>query len=255
MFTAAAVEQGNVVTSGLEVWFDFADTSCFRPTEGTGSITAGTLFYNLAPGGSAVSGSINGAVNWSSAFGGCLNLTNGSTSELKYTGGLSASFTVQTIVTSGTDASPNANWGTDLGGWPGARLGNNGFVWAQQFAASPGNYLIPILWYGASVAVPNLPQPINGYNAYTFFPNVYTFKTNGSNSHSTYMNTGFKTTNTTTYTRGNSSVGSIYLNFDSAVSNRHGTGRLVAYLLYNRTLEDSEIFQNAQYYLNRFGVK
>jgi hypothetical protein len=256
MLTAVSVAQGNVVTEGLNAWFDFGNTECFNPTLYTGSITAGTIFNNLAPEQSAVSGTINGAVNWSTAFGGCMNLTNRDTSTLQYTAGLSASFTVQTIITPGTDALPNNNWISDAGGWPTLRV-NNGLIWAQQQFPTGTNYLIPVLYAGASAGT--LPagtqQPASGWTEYMRFPNVYTFSTNGSNLHNTYTNNILKGTDTTTRTRGNSSVGTIYLNFDNAVGNRHGLGRIVAYLHYNRQLSDAEIYQNVQFYLNRIGTK
>lgn len=257
MLTAVAVEQGNVVTEGLNAWFDFGNTECFNPTLFTGSIAANTIFNNLAPGQSAVSGSITGDVNWSTAFGGCMNLTNVNTSTLQYTAGMSASFSIQVIVTPGTDASPNNNWTNDNGGWPSFRPANNGFIWAQQFGAGTGNYLIPVIGFGASFATLSIgtQQPASGWTEYMRFPNVYTFTTNGSNSHNTYMNVGFKATDTSTRTRSNSPVGTIYMNFDSAISSRHGLGRIVAFLHYNRQLSDGEVFQNAQYYLNRFGTK
>jgi len=256
MLTATAVAQGNVVTEGLNVWFDFGNTECFNPTLFTGSITAGTLFNNLAPGFSAVSGTINGAVNWSTAFGGCMNTTNANTSTLQYTGGLSASFTIQTIVTPGTDANPDLNWVSDKGGWPTARFAN-GLIWAQaNGGVQSGNYLVPVLYAGASAATINaLIQPISGNDIYTRFPSVYTISTNGSNQHITYTNNIFKATDTTTRTRGNSSIGTISLNFDNAVGDRHGIGRLCAYLQYNRQLSDAEVYQNVQYYLNRFGTR
>lgn len=258
MLTAVAVEQGNVVTEGLNAWFDFGNTQCYNPTQGTGSITAGTLFNNLAPGQSAISGTINGAVNWSTAFGGCMNLTNANTSTLQYTAGLSASFTTQVIVTPGTDASPNNNWVADKGGWPGFRPATNGFVWAQANGGTQtGNFLIAVLWAGASAATlpSNTAQPLSGWDIYTRFPSVYTFATNGTNSHNTYTNNILKATDTTTRTRGNSAVGTIYLNFDPAVGDRHGIGRIVAYLHYNRQLSDAEIYQNVQFYLNRVGTR
>jgi hypothetical protein len=256
MFTAAGVEQGSIITEGLNAWYDFGDIACFNPTLYTGSIAANTPFKNLAPGQSPATGSITGSVNWSTAFGGCLNLTSNTTSTLQYNAGFSASFTVQTIVTPGTDANPEANWTSDAGGWPTLRA-TNGFIWAQAYAASPGNNLIPILYAGAgSSTLPSgTRMPSDGWNSYMRFPNVYTFSTNGSNLHNTYMNNVNKATDTTTRTRGNSSVGTIYLNFDNAVSNRHGTGRIVAYLHYNRQLSDAEVYQNVQYYLNRFGTK
>lgn len=256
MFTAASVAGGNIITNGLNAWFDFGDTQCYKSTGG-GTIGAGTPFNNLAPGQSPTTGSVSGSVTWSSAFGGCMNLASANTSTLQYNAGFSSSFTVQTIVTPGTDSNANANWTNDGGGWPGYRA-TDGFVWAQQNGGlQTGNYLLPILYAGASAGtLPNgTIQPALGWAEYMRFPNVYTFKTNGSNSHSTYMNVGFKATDTTTRTRGNSAVGTIYLNWDSALNTRHGTGRIVAYLHYNRVLEDWEIFQNAQYYLNRFGIK
>jgi hypothetical protein len=254
MLTSVAVAQGNVITEGLNAWFDFGDTSCFLPTQGTGSITGGTIFNNLAPGQSAVSGTINGAVNWSTAFGGCLNIS-ANTGVLQYTAGLSASFTVQTIVTPGTDANANNNWVNDGGGWPGFVPATDGFVWAQQFS-SPNNSLLPILWNGASAsAIGGLDQPQSGWQQYMRFPNVYTFATNGIAEHITYTNNILKSTNTSTRIRGNSAVGSIYLNFDPQLSNRKGLGRIVAYLHYNRQLSDQEIYQNAQFYLNRVGIK
>ena len=257
MLTSVSVAQGNVVTEGLNAWYDFGNTECFNPTQGTGTITAGTVFNNLAPGQSAVSGTINGAVNWSPAFGGCMNLTNNNTSTLQYNAGLSSSFTVQTIVTPGTDANPNNNWTNDNGAWPGARF-NNGFFFAQQFGTgtpTTGNYLIPVIGFGASFATLTNFVPANGWTDYMRFMNVYTFTTNGTNQHISYMNNVNKVTDTSTRTRGNSGVGTIYLNFDVAIASRHGLGRIAAYLHYNRQLSDAEVYQNVQFYLNRFGTK
>jgi hypothetical protein len=258
MLTAIAVEQGNVITEGLNVWFDFGNTQCFNPTQGTGSITAGTLFNNLAPGYSGITGSINGAVNWSAAFGGCMNLTSNSTSTLQFTTAISASFTVQIICTPGTDASPNNNWGADAGAWPQIQ-GANGIKWAQGFGVpTGGNFLIPILGYGASYATlsTTIVQPANGWAEYARFPNVYTFATNASNSHNTYTNNILKATDTSTRTRSNqTSFATAYLNTDIDLSNRKGLGRICAYLQYTRQLSDAEIYQNVQFYLNRFGTK
>lgn len=255
MFTSVAVAQGNVVTEGLQAWFDFGNTQCYNPTQGTGSITAATPFFNLAPNPSPISGAINGAVNWSPAFGGCMNLTNRDTSTLEYTAGLSASFTVQVMCTPSTDALPNNDWISDAGGWPGFRPATNGFVWAQQLVGT--NYLIPILWAGGSAGTlsGNTQQPKSGWTEYVRFMNVYTFATNGAAIHNTYMNNLNKGTDTTTKTRGNSAVGQIYLNFDPASGNRHGIGRISGFLHYNRFLSDDEIYQNAQFYMNRFGTK
>ena len=254
MFTPIGIQQGTIITEGLNVWFDFGNTQCFNPTQGTGSITAGTTFNNLAPGYPGITGSINGAVNWSTAFGGCMNLTNGSTSTLQYTGAISASFTVQVVVTPGTDALPNNNWVSDAGAWP-QIPGANGLKWAQQF--SP-NYLIPILGYGASYATlsSGTQQPASGWTEYMRFPNVYTFSTNASNAHITYTNNILKGTDTSTRTRSNqTSVATAYLNTDIDIANRKGIGRICAYLSYNRQLSDAEIYQNVQFYLNRFGTK
>jgi hypothetical protein len=256
MLTSVAVAQGNVVTEGLNAWYDFGDTACFNPTLYTGSIAESTPFFNLAPNQAAVSGSITGAVNWSTAFGGCLNLTNNNTSTLQYQAGLSASFTIQSIITPGTDANPDNNWSNDGGAWPNVS-GTNGFKWAQQYAASPGNNLIPILAAGASYSTlpTSVRMPSDGWNGYARFPNVYTFTTNGTNQHITYMNNVNKATDTTTRTRGNGGIVTINLNYDQAISSRHGLGRIVAYLHYNRQLSDGEIYQNVQYYLNRIGTK
>lgn len=259
MFTAIGTEQGNVITQGLNAWFDFGDINCYNPTLYTGSLSSGTTFKNLAPGvtGQIVSGSLTGAVNWSPAFGGCMNLTNNNTSTLQYTAGLSASFTVQVVVTPGTDANPSANWSADAGAWPGTRV-NNGLIWAQGYGTpTGGNYLIPVLFYGGSVATlsSTVVQPANGWAEYARFPNVYTFSTNGSNLHNTYTNNILKATDTSTRTRGNSVITTIYLNYDDAISSRHGTGRICAYMHYNRQLSDQEVYQNAQFYLNRFGTK
>lgn len=259
MFTAIGVEQGNIVTTGLNAWFDFGNTECFNPINGTGSISGTGSFNNLAAGQSPTTGSVYGAVNWSTAFGGCMNLTNNSTSTLEYQAGLSSSFTIQMICTPSTDVSGSNNWVADQGGWPSFRPATvgNGFVWAQGFTAGTGNYLIPVLQAGGTFTT--LPaatqQPASGWTEYMRFPNVYTFSTNGSNSHNTYTNNILKATDTATRNRGNSPVGTIYLNYDSAVGNRHGIGRIVAYLHYNRQLTDGEIYQNAQFYLNRFGTK
>lgn len=256
MLTSIGVEQGNVITEGLNAWFDFGNIECFNPRLYTGSIPDNTVFYNLAQGQGPAFGYSTGAVNWSTAYGGCMNLTNNSTSTLKYDAGLSASFTIQTVITPGTDASPANNWSNDGGAWPNVS-GNNGFKWAQQFGASTGNYLIPILAAGVSYSTlpSNTQQPTSGSTDYMRFPNVYTFSTNGNNLHNTYTNNIFKATDTTTRTRGNGSVVTINLNYDQAISTRHGLGRIVAYLHYNRQLSDAEVYQNVQYYLNRMGTK
>jgi hypothetical protein len=256
MLTGTGVAQGNVVTEGLNAWFDFGNTECFNPVLYTGSFTSGS-FKNLAQGQSPTTGSMTGSMNWSTAYGGCINLTNNNTSTLQYTAGLSASFTVQTIVTPGIDSNPNNNWNADAGGWPTLRA-SDGLIWAQGFGVpTGGNFLIPILYAGGSAST--LPtttvQPANGWAEYARFPNVYTFSTNGTNSHNTYTNNILKATDTTTRTRGNSAIGTIYLNFDNAISSRHGLGRMVAYLHYNRQLSDAEIYQNVQFYLNRMGTK
>lgn len=254
MFTAVGSIGGNVVTDGLNAWFDFGDIACFNPTQGTGSISGGTTFNNLAPGQSAISGTIQGAVNFSEAFGGCMNLTNNSTSFLSYTAGLSASFTTQVIVTPGTDADPNLNFVSDGGGWPGFRPATNGFVNAQ--ASFPNNNVVPIIFFGSSATtLTAIQQPTAGNQEYMRFPNLYTFSTSGTNLHKTYTNNVFIATDTSIRTRGDSALGVIYLNRDTAVGNRHGIGRIVAYLHYNRQLSDGEVYQNAQYYLNRLGTK
>jgi hypothetical protein len=257
MLTAVAVEQGNVVTEGLNAWFDFGNTECFNPTLFTGSISAGTKFNNLAPGQSAVSGTINGTVNWSTAYGGCMNLPSSGNPELSYTAGLSASFTTQIVLTPATDANASANWTSDGGAWPGYRPATNGWVMSQQNGGvQTGNYLLGVLWAGASAAtLPNsTTQPASGWDIYARFPSVYTFTTNGSNSHNTYTNNILKATDTTTRTRGNSAVGQIYIGRDPVLT-RYGTGRVVAYLHYNRQLSDAEIYQNVQFYLNRIGTR
>ena len=185
MLTATSVAQGNIITEGLQAWFDFGDTQCFNPTLFTGSISAGTPFFNLAPNPSPVSGSITGAVNWSTAFGGCMNLTNNSTSTLEYTAGLSASFTTQVICTPGTDASPNNNWTADGGGWPGFRPANNGFVWAQGFGTpTGGNFLIPVIFAGTSgqTLPTSTVQPANGWSEYARFPNEYSKRISKNNN-------------------------------------------------------------------------
>lgn len=255
MFTP--VFQGNVVIDNtLNAYFDFGDPACFLPAQGTGSITAGTTFNNLAPNYATTTGSINGAVNWSPAYGGCMNLTNRNTSQLSYTAGLSASFTTQIVLTSGTDASPSGLWNNDAGGYPGYRA-NDGLVMAPQTFGGT-TYVVPILWAGASPATLALEYPgASGWRAYSQIMGVMTFRTNGNNSHSMYTNTitSLKTTVTTSRVRGNSPVGTIYLNRDSAVGDRYGIGRIAAYLHYNRNLSDDEIYQNAQYFLNRLGTK
>lgn len=251
------VYPGNVVVdSTLNAWFDFGNPDCFLPAQGTGSITAGTLFYNLAPNYSTTTGSINGTVNWSPSFGGCMNLATTGNPQLSYVAGFSASFTTQVVMTCATDGNSALNFVSDGGAWPGYRPATDGFVFAQQYQSSPNwNSLIPVLWAGSSAAtILNVEVPSSGWKEYMRFANVYTFKTNGSNSHSTYMNNIQKFTDTATRNRGNSPTGTIYLNRDPVLT-RYGAGRIVAYLHYNRTLDDEEIYQNVQYYLNRFGTK
>lgn len=244
MMTIPAIENGSVVSNGLVTWYDIGNPESYLPGQST--------IYDMS--GNNKTGSISGTWNYSTAYGGCINLTNTNDSTIAIPGSLlNAAFTTQVVVMSSTDANASQNWTNDQGAFPGFR-GTNGFLGAVQ-SSGGNNWIAPIVWNGSSAATyANFPAS-TGWTGWTYWPNVYTYAESGTTVHAGYLNNIFKSTQTATLSRGDMSAQTNYINFDSFSGNRHGTGRFCAYLQYNRQLTDDEIYQNVQFYFNKLGTK
>jgi hypothetical protein len=241
MFTP--VLQGNVVTEGLKVYYDFNDLTSYPGS--------GTIVYDLS--GNGINGTLNGgAIFRPDTYGGILEL-DGVDDTISYTTILEASFTVQTILTSGINSNPDLDWINDDGAFPGFRPANNGFVNAVQ-SGTP-NYLVPILWAGTSAStLGTIKEPEAGWTGFNRYFGCYTFKTNGNASHAGLFNNFTKSISTTSKVRSNSPSGPIYVGRDPFAA-RYANGRVMAYLHYSRELSDEEIYQNYNFFGNRIGIK
>jgi hypothetical protein len=88
-------------------------------------------------------------------------------------------------------------------------------------------------------------------------PHMYTYSTNGSNSHKCYIDDTFITENTTSIIRTTTPTSQIwYLGLDDFPSdpNRYGNGVIYDVLRYNRQLSNSEVTQNYNALKGRFGL-
>jgi hypothetical protein len=244
MFTP--VLQGNIVTEGLDTFFDFSDPQCYLPSYGT---TA----FDLS--GNGHNATLVGGATYRTTFGGCIEL-DGVNDNITYVSGISQSFTCMTVVTSGTDADPTLGWSNDDGGFPGTRPGSSGnFVYSVQgIVGTVPSHLIPILT--GTLNNPNLRQASDGWTGWNTWLNGYWFRTNGSNSNQTMLNNVNLLTNTTqTQTRTSTPNGTtINIGRDPVVT-RFPTGRVLAYVMYNRILSDDEMYQTWNYFGNKILTK
>lgn len=244
MFTP--VLQGNIVTAGLDTFFDFSDPQCYLPSYGT---TA----YDLS--GNGHNATLVGGATYRTTFGGCIEL-DGVNDNITYVSGFSQSFSCMTVVTSGTDANPTLAWSNDDGGFPGVRPGSNGdFIFAVQVANSgKPSGLIPLL---PSAVLSALYQAPTGYTGWNTWLNGYVFASNGTNSHTSFINNVGKLTSTTAGGRsvnGTPAGTTINIGVDPVLT-RFPTGRVLAYVMYNRVLSDDEIFQTWNYFGNKILTK
>jgi hypothetical protein len=246
MFTP--VLQGNIVTEGLDTFFDFSDPQCYLPSYGT---TA----YDLS--GNGHNATLVGGATYRTTFGGCIEL-DGVNDNITYVSGFSQSFSCMTVVTSGTDANPTLAWTNDDGSFPGTRPGSQGDFGYFVQAASGINpsHLIPGL-PGGTLNAPSLQQAPPGYTGWNTWLNGYWFRTNGTNSHASFINNTGKTTSTQSGGRSvNGTVPGTTINIGrDPVLTRYPTGRVLAYVMYNRILSDDEIFQTWNYFGNKILTK
>ena len=247
MFTAIGIEQGNIVTAGLDTFFDFSDPQCYLPSYGT---TA----YDLS--GNGHNATLVGGATYRTTFGGCIEL-DGVDDNITYVSGFSQSFSCMTVVTSGTNASPSVNWTSDDGAFPGTRPGSQrdfGYFVTAPNAGWPSG-LIPGMT--ATLNSPRMDQAPNGYTGWNTWLNGYWFTTNGTNSHVTMINNTGKITST--QTQGRNATGTLpgtTINIGrDPVLTRYPTGRVLAYVMYNRILSDDEMFQTWNYFGNKILTK
>ena len=183
MFTP--VLQGNIVTEGLQVYYDGNDLASYNGT--------GTTVNDLS--GNGINGTLSGGTNFRpDTYGGVFEF-DGVDDTINYNTVLGAQFTIQLFLTSGTDANPNLLWGSDDGGFPGFRPANNGFVFGT--GASFGmSYLIPILWAGTSASTLSNRQAEAGWTGASTYFGFYSFTTNGAANHNSWFNNYTKGTST-----------------------------------------------------------
>jgi hypothetical protein len=245
MFTP--VMQGNIVTDGLDTFFDFSDPQCYLPSYGT---TA----FDLS--GNGHNATLVGGATYRTTFGGCIEL-DGVNDNITYVSGVSQSFSCMTVVTSGTDANPTLAWVNDDGSFPGTRPGSSrdiGYYTQAAFGAAPSS-LIPGLT--ATLNNPTLAQARSGWTGWNTWLNGYWFRTNGTNSHATFLNNTAKVTSTVSQTRnatGTLPGTTINIGRDPVLT-RFPTGRVLAYVMYNRVLSDDEVFQTWNYFGNKVLTK
>ncbi len=241
MFTP--VLQGNIVTEGLDTFFDFSDPQCYLPSYGT---TA----FDLS--GNGHNATLVGGATYRTTFGGCIEL-DGVNDNITYVSGISQSFSCMSVVTSGTDANPTLAWVNDDGAFPGVRPGSGGDVIISvqaSFGAQP-SHLIPILT--GTLNSPSLAQAASGWTGWNTWLNGYWLTTNGTNSHASMLNNVNRITSTQANSRsvnGTPAGNTINLGRDPVLT-RYATGRLLAYVMYNRILSIDEMYQTWNYFGNK----
>jgi hypothetical protein len=244
MFTP--VLQGNIVTVGLDTFFDFSDPQCYLPSYGT---TA----FDLS--GNGHNATLVGGATYRTTFGGCIEL-DGVNDNITYVSGISQSFTCMTVVTSGTDGNPTLGWANDDGAFPGTRPGSSGdFTFSVQAATGTiPSHLIPGLT--GALNNPNLRQPADNWTGWNTWLNGYWFRTNGTNSNQSMLNNVNLLTNTSQVQSRTSTPNGTTINIGrDPVLTRFPTGRVLAYAIYNRILSDDEMYQTWNYFGNKILTK
>jgi hypothetical protein len=245
MFTP--VMQGNIVTDGLDTFFDFSDPQCYLPSYGT-------IAYDLS--GNGHNATLVGGATYRTNFGGCIEL-DGVDDNITYVSGVSQSFSCMTIVTSGTDANPTLDWTNDDGSFPGTRPGSQGDIgyYVQAQIGSTPSHLIPGLT--GTLNSPQLRQASDGWTGWNTWLNGYWFTTNGTNSHVTQLNNVNRLTSTQAQSRSvNGTPAGTTINIGrDPVLTRFPTGRVLAYVMYNRVLSADEMYQTWNYFGNKILTK
>lgn len=243
------VLQGNVIIdNSLQVFYDFGDSESYIPN-------FGTTVFDLSP--NNTNGTLVGGPVYRNDFGGCLQY-DGIDDNVTYSGFLGTSFSTTVAFLQTRSTATSIRWVNDDGAFPGYRptnaSGGNGFVNAT--AQTSG--LVAVLQSGTSFStlVGSDMYPVTLQNdGYGTFANVTTFTTNGVNLHKGYVNNFLVYTNTASKIRGNSVTGTIHIGRDPFGSSRFPIGRVIAYMHYNRELSDNQVYQNHNYFLNRFLTK
>ena len=234
--TTTTTTSGPSLVSGYKVYFDIGNSSSYPGS--------GTTVTNLGSAGSASNGTISGGT-YSSSNGGILNLTHAGLDKITYTTAISASFTTQAFAKNNFS---NTSWGTGggyYGGIPNIR-GNDGVIITGNVDAN--TQTLAILWAGSSA---NVPSGNFVYPANIGIFHSYAYTSNGTNEHKMYLDTNSPATSTNTYTRGNSSNLTSYINYDTPNNGAQDIS-FMAYLQYDRVLSSAEIAQNYAFFSSRF---
>jgi hypothetical protein len=245
MFTP--VSQGNIVMDPtLYAFYDFGDPASYLPNYGT---TVYDLGYTKSNNGTLVNGPV-----WNNTFGGCIQY-DGADDNFTYTGGFSSSFTITLGIISTNANAPGTFWANDYGGFPIHRV-DDGVIFAVQNIAGVSAPIAYLTYFGSSLqGLGDSVSSNEGTTGYCTFANVFSISTNGTDRHIGYMNNFQRFNNTNSYTtRGNSAVGTINLGYDPATG-RYPIGRLLCYMHYNRELTPEEVYQNHQYFNNKWLTK
>ena len=221
-----------IITNGLVLCLDAGNTKSYpgsgttwRDISNTGN--NGTLVYgpsfDSTNGGNIVFDGVNDHVS--------LTIAAGLTSTL-------------TVITIGK--STNSTWNNYCG--LGSCRTSNGYLIHNDINATTVSFYVlnssgTYTGLGASS-----PSNIQNYN-------MYTFSTNGSNSHKGYVNDRLQVTSSSAITRTNTnSSQNVYLGLDDNGQGRYNAMSIALHLMYNRELTYSEILQNYNAIKSRFGL-
>lgn len=228
-----------IVQEGLHVFYDAGDKRSYPGT--------GTTLFDLS--GNGINATLINTTYRPNTYGGCFEY-NGTSSTINYTSRFTKAFTIQMILTSGTDAAPSTNWVDDDGAWPMYWNGtvNNIILNAQQTSG-------PVTIWRNSSGGANVSMQIPQNIGLTHFFGNYVFKSDGNAFHKALFNDEIEVINTTTMVRTDGFTTTIYIGRDPQTATRYPTGRLISYLQYDRLLSDEETYQNYTFFNTRISLR
>jgi hypothetical protein len=230
----ASVTPGPNYVAGAYLIYDVGNASSYPGS--------GTSIYDVS-GNGGPTGTLVNSPTYSSSNGGYLSF-NGSNQRITYSGYFSSAFTAQIF------------WRQPAGNWPGSggkqypglftQLNNNGMQIGIDTGWPNSSGIFSQIWYGSGGNTSSGAFIDN--NANTDIRNIwtmFTFNSNGTNSHKYYVNSTLNTTNTSTrdrtlYTPTNQTV---YLAYNSE-NGEYQLGDMMAALVYPFQLSDAEVTQN-----------
>ena len=221
----------SIVTSGLVLSLDAADRNSYPGS--------GTTWRDLSGNGNNAT-LINGPT-FTSANGGAIvfdGVDDYSINSVTFT----AAMTVITIAKSNTAT----NW-SNTGGLGSARAVNGYIMHNTAQTATTTMYVCDSS--GNPIGVSSA-WPVSNVANYNFFA----LTTNGTNTHTTYINNNVIQTYIASITRTASSTQNNYLGQDSTLPGRNTNLNIAYHLIYNRELSALEIQQNYNTLKTRFGL-